>query len=429
MATTRRQFIKRSAGALSAGLLMPQILFARRNSAADPRRRILVVLQLNGGNDALNTVIPYKDARYAALRPALAFKEEELKDAQGRPTLLNGEFALHPSMGGLKQMYDEGKMAAVLGVGYENPDLSHALSMDIWQAGNTVTGKRSGWLGRYADNVLQGRDELAGVVVGASFAQRVFRGERRTAPLVNKLGEGAFNIFSPAERANFTNTFRAINRREFAPGSFKEAITQASRSADKGSESLQNAVARYRSSVSYPETNPAALALKTVAVLASGLPDSYLFHVSYQGFFDTHARQIGSSADNYRNRLIGVHATEMRRLSEAIKLFYDDMKEHGLNENCLLMTYSEFGRRPYENASMGTDHGAAGNLLVVGDAVKGGDLYGLQPSLAASDFDAGGNLRFTTDFRSVYATLLDRWLAEIESERILGARFPHLGFL
>lgn len=429
MATTRRQFIKRSAGALSAGLLMPQILFARRKIMTGSDRRILVVLQLNGGNDGLNTVIPYKDGRYAALRPTLGFKEEELKDAQGKSTILNGEFGLHPSLPELKQLYDEGRLAAVLGVGYPDPDGSHAISMERWQTGNADAGKKSGWLGRYADSVLLGKDELAGVNIGSSFAQTVFRGERRSVPLINRLGEGAFTVFSPSERGNFTDTIRAIHRREFAQGSFMGAITQALRSAEKGSESLQSAVAQYRSSVVYTATNPVAMALKTVAVLAAGLPDSYIFHVAYTGFFDTHARQIGSSADNYRNKLLGVHATEMARLSEAIKLFYDDMKEHGLNENCLLMTYSEFGRRPYENASMGTDHGTASNLFVVGDAVKGGDLYGLQPSLAAGDFDAEGNLRFTTDFRSVYATVLDRWLAEIESERILGARFPHLGFL
>jgi uncharacterized protein (DUF1501 family) len=429
MATTRRQFIKRGAGALSAGLLMPQILFARRKAAADGNRRILVVVQLNGGNDGLNTVIPYTEARYAALRPMIGFKEHELKDGQGKSTILNSEFALHPSLGELKQFYDERKLAVILGVGYPDPDYSHAISMQRWQVGSADSKKKSGWLGRYADSVLLGKDELAGVVVGSSFAQTVFRGERRSAPLINKLGEGAFTIFSPSERGIFTETIRAINKREFAQGSFLEAITQALRSADKGSESVQGAVARYRSSVAYPETNPAAIALKTVAVLAAGLPDSYIFHVAFPGFFDTHARQIGTSADNYSNRLLGVHATEMRRLSEAIKLFYDDMKEHQLNENCLLMTYSEFGRRPYENASMGTDHGTASNLFVVGDAVKGGDLYGMQPSLAASDLSAEGDMRFTTDFRSVYATVLDRWLAEIESARILGANFPHMGFL
>ncbi|HKP13262.1 MAG TPA: DUF1501 domain-containing protein, partial [Blastocatellia bacterium] len=137
----------------------------------------------------------------------------------------------------------------------------------------------------------------------------------------------------------------------------------------------------------------------------------------------------GTAQDQFRNKLVGAHAVEMQRLSEAIKSFTDDMTEQGLADHTVLMTYSEFGRRPNENASNGTDHGTASSMFVVGNAVKGGDLYGLQPSLDPADYDAAGNVKFTTDFRSVYATLLDGWMPGGDSRRILGGDFAPLGFL
>lgn len=429
MATTRRQFIKRTAAATAAGLLLPGITFARRGEGATGSRRILVVVQLVGGNDGLNTVIPYKDARYYALRPTLGFKEEELRDADGKPTVINGEFGLHPALKELKQMYDERKLAIVLGVGYPNGDLSHAASTEIWQTAEVGAARRFGWLGRYADHLLQGKPDFAAVAVGTSTIAKTFIGERRAVPLVTRLGESGFALNFIPERNNFTTTFRALHGREFPQGSLYNAITQAARGAERGAESVQEALTRYQSSVVYAATNPLAQALKTVAVLATGLPDSYLFHVSYPAFFDTHSQQIGTQADRYRDKFAGFHALEMRRLSEAIKLFFDDLTEQGLADNVMLMTYSEFGRRPNENASLGTDHGTSSNLFVIGDHVRGGDLYGAQPSLSTMQLDLDGNQRFTTDFRSVYATVMDNWLAEIESERILGARFPHLGFL
>jgi len=166
-----------------------------------------------------------------------------------------------------------------------------------------------------------------------------------------------------------------------------------------------------------------------VAILATVFPESVLFHITYFGQFDTHARQIGAEQDQYRNRLTGAHAVEMQRLAEAIKSFNDDLSEQGLADQTVLVTYSEFGRRPNENASSGTDHGTASSLFVVGNAVKGGDLYGLPASLDPADYDAAGNVKFTTDFRSVYATLLDGWMPNGDSRRTLGGDFATLGFL
>ena len=428
MATTRRHFIKQSAGALSVGLMMPRILFARRGESQTGERHILVVVQLTGGNDGLNTVIPYKDSRYYTLRPNLGFKEAELKDDEGKSTIINSEFGLHPAMKEFKKLYDDGKAAIINGVGYGSATLSHGIATDVWHTANTSGSARLGWLGRYADQTLQGKPDFSAVSVGSSYMPKVFAAEKVAVPLVSRLGETSFVVNWGSERQNFSNTFKAIYKHEAPPGSFQGAITLAAREADTGGEGLQAAVQQYRSRVVYPETNPLAAAMKTVAVLAAGLPESYIFHVAYPCFFDTHAKQIGTDADGYRNKLAGIHALEMSRLSEATKLFHDDMNEQGLGDNYLLMTYSEFGRRPNENASSGTDHGTASNLFVVGNKVKGNDLYGLQPSLNVTDLDADGNVRFTTDFRSIYATVLDKWLGS-DSRSILGGSFENIGFL
>lgn len=428
MATTRRQFIKRSATALSVGLMMPQVIFARRGAQADDSRRILVVIQLSGGNDGLNTFIPYTDSRYQALRPLVGFKENELIDNEGKSTILNGEFALHPALKEIKALFDSGKLAIVNGVGYGSANLSHSVATDVWHKATPEPGVRYGWLGRYADLTLQGKPEFSAVTVGSIFTPKVFSAQKITVPLIQGLGATAFAFHLPAESQQFSATFTSLYQREFSQGSFRDAVTQAARRAASSGGRVQEAVEQYRSSVTYPATNLAA-ALQTVAVLAAGVPESYIFHVSYPCFFDTHARQIGTEADGYRNRLIGTHASDLRQLSEAVKAFTDDMNEQGLGDNCLLMTYSEFGRRPNDNASSGTDHGTASNLFVVGNKVKGGEIYGLQPSLKTTDLDTDGNLRFTTDFRSVYATVIENWLGEIEAPQVLGGQFPLLGFL
>src|SRR5262249_16930316 len=192
---------------------------------------------------------------------------------------------------------------------------------------------------------------------------------------------------------------------------------------------LDQALASYHSTVQYNDNNPAARGLKSAAVLLNAFPDATVLHVSYPGAFDTHAFQIGSTADSFTNRLIGTHANEMQRIAEAIKAFMDDMTELGLADNVILMTYSEFGRRLNENNSRGSDHGAASTLLVIGNRVKGGNLYGTPPSLSSTDFDTAGNVKFTTDFRTVYATLLDRWMPGGDSQMVLRGTFPPIDFL
>ncbi len=425
MAVTRRDFIKQSSAAFSIAMMMPALGLSRPQQTG---RKILVLVQLGGGNDGLNTVIPYKDPRYRTLRPTIGFTEAELKDTEGNSTIINGEFAFHPALSELKELFDEGSLAVVLGVGYPNPDLSHDASNAIWQTADTTKQARVGWLGKYADSALADEPPLSAVSVGFNSLPRVLSASKVNPVAIRRLGESPFRVINTPETDNVVRAFRDNVNREFPADSFLEKLARVGASAERSSGRLQEALDAYHSSVIYSEMNPAAQALKTVAVLASVFPEATLFHVAFSSFFDTHARQIGTGEDP-RNKSLGTHATDLKRISEAIKAFYDDMVEQGLADDVLLVTYSEFGRRPNENASLGTDHGSASNLFVVGNKVKGGDFYGLQPSLNATDFDTAGNMRFTTDFRSVYATVLDRWLEGGNAEEVLGARFPQLGFL
>jgi uncharacterized protein (DUF1501 family) len=425
MKTTRRQFIKRTGGAISIALLAPRFLMGQSAAADTPAsHRVLVVLQLGGGNDGLNTVVPYSDPQYRSLRPMLGFTESELAD-----TVIDGNFAFHPQLKELKQMYSDGKVAVVLGVGYPTPDLSHDISTSIWQSANPNNGTGFGWLGRYADAALDSSLELPAAAIGANYPPKIISAQKSHIPLVARIGDSAFRTRFNFDRDMLIKAFRDLNGRDFPPDQLIGQVSATGAAAEHNGGLLEMAVASYHSTVQYQETNVAAQALKSAAILINAFPDATVVHVSYPAALDTHATQIGSTADGFTNRLIGTHATEMQRLSQAIKAFYDDMTGLGFGDNVVLMTYSEFGRRPNENGSHGTDHGTASNLFVVGNPVKGGALYGKQPTLDPATYDSAGNVKFTTDFRSVYATLLDRWMPRGNSQQTLGSSFDPIDFL
>jgi uncharacterized protein (DUF1501 family) len=350
---------------------MPKLMFAGQTSAVNPNRRILVLIELTGGNDGLNTVIPHNNPRYYELRPFLGLRAEDLVDRDGNSTVLNNEFGLHPAMKELKKFYDDRKAAVVLGVGYDNPSFSHFTSLAYWHSGTLKGGL--GWIGRYADDVLANKSPLSVVSVTNGFTA-IVSGARASVTKLTKLGESQFKSSPFSDTANLLNSFRKLNGRQFAADSVMDRIAQVGSNAERSGALLQEKLQLYQSSVDYPTDNPLAQAMKVIAQIATVFSDADVFHIGYAGAFDSHARQIGTIQDEFKNKTTGIHALEMRRLSEAMKLFYDDMTEHGLNENLLMMTYSEFGRRPNENASRGTDHGAASCLFVVGDKVKGGVL-------------------------------------------------------
>ncbi|HTG16972.1 MAG TPA: DUF1501 domain-containing protein, partial [Blastocatellia bacterium] len=422
MPVTRRQFIKRSAGMVTVGLVLPKVWLgeARGQQPSFNPNRKFVVIQLAGGNDGFNTVIPYTDARYYSLRPTLSFEETELKDLNGRTTILNdGPFGLHPAMSEIKELYDQRKVAIVLGVGYPNPTLSHFLSMDIWHTADTSGLASRGWLGKYADIALLGRPSLSAASIGSLELPKSLSAGNVVIPSIVNFSLYNF-LADPNYSSDYRNQLSAFNEnasRTFPLDTFLGAVNKTAFESVQGAQQVQSSVNSYKSAVVYPSNNPLAVGMQMVAQLMTTIPETSLLYVSLGGF-DNHSDQIGDRNDR-TNKLMGDHALLLRWFSEAVKLFFDDLNEHNLADDVVILQWSEFGRRPGENASFGTDHGTAAPVFVIGNPVRGG-LYGVQPSLAASVLDTnGGNTEFTTDFREVYATILDKWL-DVDSRAVLG---------
>jgi uncharacterized protein (DUF1501 family) len=423
MATTRRQFIKRGLGMVTLSVALPGVWLKRaRAQSPDPDRKILIVLEMIGGNDGLNTVIPYTDSRYHSFRPTLGFKEAELKDAQGRATIISERFGLHPSMGRMKDLYDAGKVAIVQGVGYPEPSLSHFLSADIWHTTNP-TGRGEGWLGRWAEAALAGKSGLSAVSIGGR-PPKTFSSNEIVIPNIANFDTYSFQTDQKygSNRTNKLNAFNTIYNRSFPGNGFADALSNVGLDAVTGAGRVGSAPANYRSTVAYPVNNPVAAGFKMLAQIITMIPEANMLYVQ-MGFFDHHALQIAGPT----SKLTGQHAQLLQQFSDAVKAFYDDMIEHELVDKVLIMQWSEFGRRPNENNSLGTDHGTASSLFIIGNPVAGG-IYGQQPSLEATALDEAGNLKFTVDFRSVYATVIDRWLGG-ESREVLGAQYEDLGFI
>jgi uncharacterized protein (DUF1501 family) len=424
MPTNRRQFIKQSLTAASASLVLPRIFFstARADSPPAAGRRVLVIIELSGGNDGLNMVVPFTDPRYYSLRPKLGIKDTELQDAQGNSTIISNDLGLHPAMGKLKQLYDAGRVAVVLGAGYPDPSGSHFESADIWHAGKRDDVRVDGWLGRYADQALAGRPGLTAIAVDDRLPKTLLS-TKVVVPSVPNFEDYGVQTDDgyPDNRANKLNTLLALHQRGLAPGSFAGTEARIGFDAIKGAIQFREALGNYTSTVAYPDNNGLADGLRMLAQVITTIPDVSLLYLQMGGF-DTHSDQVDGN-----DKLAGQHANLLRDFSDAADAFYRDLIEHGLADKVLMLQWSEFGRRPNENDSFGTDHGTAAPLLVIGNAVSGG-LYGQQPSLAVTDLDDAENMKFAIDFRSVYATILNKWLLG-DARQVLGRDFENVGFL
>jgi uncharacterized protein (DUF1501 family) len=407
---------------------MPRLWLAeaRGQQSQAIHNRKFVVIQLAGGNDGFNTVVPYTDSRYYSLRPTIALRDAELKTEQGASTIISNEFGLHPALGEIKDLYDRGRVAIVRGVGYPDSTLSHFLSMDIWHTADT-SARGGGWLGRYADLALVGQSNLSAAAIGGLDLPKTFSASKIVIP--NILNFSLYNFIAdpayPGDYVNQVNAFNANASRSFPPDTFLGSINNTAFESFSGAQQVQRSVTAYRSSVTYPDSNPLAVGLQIAAQLLVTIPETFLLYVQLNGF-DHHSDQIANRTGQ-PNRLAGQHATLLRWFSEAVKLFYDDLTEHNLADDVLMMQWSEFGRRPGENNSFGTDHGTSAPMFIVGNSVHGG-LFGEQPSLAATELDPAGNPKFKVDFREVYATILDRWLG-VDSRSVLGGQYPNVGFL
>ena len=288
MPVTRRQFIKRGAGMLTVGIVIPRFWLseARGEQIEFSPNRKLVVIQLAGGNDGLNTIIPYTDSRYHSLRPTLAFRDAELKTGDGVSTVISDQFGLHPAMKEIKQLYDAGRVAAVLGVGYPNPNLSHFLSMDIWHTADVNGAGRIGWLGQYADLALIGQPNFSAASIGSLDLPRSFGADRFVVP--NIINFSLYNFLAdpnyPGDYNNQINAFNFAASRTMSPGTFLGSINNTAFESLRGAQQLQRSISGYRSSVSYPAGNPLAVGLQMAAQLMTTIPEASLLYVQMGGF-------------------------------------------------------------------------------------------------------------------------------------------------
>jgi uncharacterized protein (DUF1501 family) len=435
---TRRKFLRTSMLGAAASWTLPVFLektfFTLDAMAADALTQtatgkdgtILVVLQMAGGNDGLNMVVPYADDAYYRARPRLGL-------AAGKLLKIDNHIGLNGKLSGLKSLFDEGHVAVVQGVGYPNPNRSHFRSTEIWQtASDADRNEAQGWLGRYFDNYCSGCDPTVGVAIGdampQAFAAKTPTGVTFSRPeqfrwrssepnsgrmsaeefFFRQLNEGGGDdaAIAPADGASVD----AIAGKTKSDLSTMDFLQRTALDAQVSSDKILEIARKHKSSVAYPPGQLAA-SLNVIARMIAGGLTTRVYYAS-QGGFDTHAGQM-----NAHERLMG-------DFNDAVSAFVADLKQQGNFDRVLLMTFSEFGRRVTENANGGTDHGTAAPMFLLGGKVKPG-LFGKYPSL--TDLDRG-DLKFNTDFRSVYGTVLDRWL-KAPSQTVLGRKFSELPVL
>jgi len=373
------------------------------STAVKSQPKSLVVIQLAGGNDGLSTVLPFADPALHDNRSTLTFSDDQL-------IKLNDQLALHPNMKSLKPLWDAKKVAVVQGVGYPNPNRSHFASMDIWASATPGKPSQTGWLGRYLDAAqLPADNPFNAASVGP---QLPFTLKAQKTAVASVQDAATFQLRSDPRHAQDQPELMAGFTQMYSRGPqgvpYYGLVEQVEATAVSATSALKDIATKYHPAVSYPQS-ALGRALQNVAELMSGGFGTRVYYVQTGGF-DTHA-----------NEKIG-HDRLMTDLSDGIAAFYQDLQAQGLSHNVAMMTWSEFGRRVKENGSGGTDHGTAAPLFVVGDGVAGG-LVGDQPSL--TKLDSNGDLVFGIDFRSVYNTILSKWLG-MDGQEVLGAKFDLL---
>jgi uncharacterized protein (DUF1501 family) len=404
---SRRDFLKTTVGAMAAAPLMPHILLnsaLASRTAASTDTPILVVIQLQGGNDGLNTIVPYASDLYFKDRPTIGVPAKSVLP-------IDNTVGFNPNLKNLKTLYDQGKVAILQGVGYPNPTRSHFQGTSIWETADPTLQQTTGWLGRYLDAEFGGADNpLQAVALGPMMPQTLFT---QQAPVTSIENINTYRFL--VERANarpILSAYQAmVGANESADSTHLNLIRAAGRDAEQGVADLQQVSTKYTPTVKYP-TNPLATELQLVAQMISANLGTRIFHVTVGGF-DDHVAEVMT------------HARLLQYFGDSVAAFYQDMTNQGKADQVLIMTFSEFGRRVKENAGRGTDHGTAAPLFVVGGKVKGG-LYGQDPIL--STLDDNGDLIFNIDFRAVYGTVIDGWLGG-NSSRVLGGSFERLPFI
>ncbi len=398
--STRRKFLKQSALATAGTMLLPGFL---KSLEASPQRipqgqRILVVIQLSGGNDGLNTIVPYNNDLYYKLRPELALAKSSVLKA-------SDSLGFHPSLAKLNELYDKGYLGIINNVGYPNPDRSHFRSMDIWHtASNSNEYLNTGWIGRYLDASCKDCKVAHQAVEIDDMLSLALKGESIKGMAV-KNPKKLYNILH-------TNYFQKIskNARE-SPDPSLDYLYKTLAEATSSADYIYNKTNTQPSGATYPNHEFAGQ-LKTVAELITSGIETKVYYVSLSGF-DTHVRQ-----HLQHERLLSTYA-------ESVHAFVSDLEKSNRFQDVLIMTFSEFGRRVSQNASGGTDHGTANNLFVMGKNLKRKGFINGTPDLSKLD---QGDLIHDVDFRSVYATVLNKWL-DTPSSGVLNGQFRTLDFI
>jgi uncharacterized protein (DUF1501 family) len=398
----RRDFLKQS-GLASGYFLIPAFLKPLENfglgrsGEVAPAKKNLVVIQFSGGNDGLNTIIPYNNDLYYKLRKNIGIKKENV-------ITLDKELGLNPAMKAFKELYDQGYVSIINNVGYPNPDRSHFRSMDIWQSASASNDYLStGWLGRYLDN--QCRWPYEGIEIDTNLSLAL-KGKKLSGIATNN----ARQLYEETKAPYFETVSSYLK-----PGMLDEDnlgyLYKTMQSTTSSAKYIFETQKTYKNIAEYPDSK-FSKELKTVATFINSGLNTSVYYVNMTGF-DTHVGQL-----NKQESLL-------TQYSEGVAAFVKDLKESGKLDDTLIITFSEFGRRVEENASGGTDHGTASNMFVIGSQLKKKGIFNEVPDLVNL---VDGDLKHHIDFRQVYATVLDKWL-KADSANILGEQFLNLGFL
>lgn len=405
MPVSRRNFLAGSS-AVAVGLGLPGVFRSAQLAAAGQKadnEKILVVIELAGGNDGLNTVVPFRDDAYAAARPTLKLRTSQLHK-------LTDDLGLHPALKGLSDQFENDALAVVQGVGYPRPDRSHFESMDIWHRASRDTTEKFGWIGRALPQ-LGGTHAAVNIGRGES-PLALFSSTGHAASLASledyrlKVGRDS----SAAGRRDIIERWANEERASESSNEMLALVRKTAKTTYESARQIEKVNERSKGSNGYPDTGLGRRLQLVAQLIASGLPEK-VYYTSLGGF-DTHAVQLPT------------HQNLMAELGDAMAAFQKDLQQHGHADRVLTMTFSEFGRRVKENGSDGTDHGAASQMFLMGPNVAPG-IHGKHPSLRDLD---DGDLKHHTDFRQVYATVLSHWLG-LPAKSILREDFKTLPIL
>ena len=369
-------------------------------STAVKNDNTIVVVQLTGGNDFMDTIIPYTNGIYYDCRPTLSISQDDVLP-------IDETLAFHPAARSLKNLFDDGKVAVIQGVGYENSSRSHFRAMDIMHTCEPEKVGTQGWLGRTIQEIDPHQEN---VLTGVNIGRGLPRSMALSGVPVTSIGDlDNYGLMTSVDnmkwRTAILDNLKDIYTQAIGTGPVSDFLGRTGNDILRSADLLKDVPSNYESTVEYAE-NPIAKSLRDVARIHTADMGTKVFYVQHGGY-DTHADQGPN------------HPRLLTELTDALSDFMDDLREHNASENISILVFTEFGRRMRDNGS-GTDHGAGGGAFLIGDTVKGG-LYGDYPSLEPSEWQDGENLKFNVDFRSVYATALEQWLGVDSRPMVFGS--------